>query len=165
MKKNLFYVLALFVVAFITSCGPTMEDAINYNDQIIDEELAIIDKINVLETEFSTYEPSKIEPALDAALLQVTNSIEIVEALDNFDGSSEFKNQTLEFFRMFKKQLEEDYAEMLEIYKLPSDQYTSVEEKRYNEIVKKIDDEYQPQFKEFTGTQDAFATKYGFTLN
>lgn len=141
------------------------QDAINYNDKIIEEESAIIDEINVLETEFSTYDPSKIESALDAALLQVTNSIEIVEGLDDFDGSSEFKDQTLEFFKMFENQLEEDYAEMLEIYKLPADQYTTDEENRYNEIMKKIDDEYQPQFKEFTDTQDAFAAKYGFTLN
>lgn len=164
MKKNLFYSLLLIVVVFITSCGPTVEDAIKYNDNIIAEETAIIDKINTLDNEFRTYDPLLIEPALDSALIQVKHSIGVLEGIKDFDGTKEFKDQTLEFFKMFKSQLENEYSEMLKIYKLPEDKYTTVEEDRYNELIKKIDDEYKAQFEKFSSTQKAFADKYGFTL-
>lgn len=164
MKKNLFYSLLLIVVVFITSCGPTVEDAIKYNDNIIAEETAIIDKINTLDNEFRTYDPLLIEPALDSALIQVNHSIGVLEGIKDFDGTKEFKAQTLEFFKMFKSQLENEYSEMLKIYKLPEDKYTTAEEDRYNELIKKIDDEYKAQFEKFSNTQKAFADKYGFTL-
>lgn len=164
MKKNLFYSLLLLAVVFITSCGPTVDDAIEYNDYIIAEETAIIDKINTLDNEFRTYDPLLIEPALDSALIQVKHSIEVLEGVKDFDGTTEFRDQTLEFFKMFKSQLENEYTEMLKIYKLPEDQYTTVEENRYNDLIKKIDDEYQAQFEKFSNTQKAFAEKYKFTL-
>jgi len=164
MKKKMFYSLLLIALVFITSCGTTIDDAIQYNYNIIAEETSIIEKINTLDNEFRTYDPLLIEPALDSALIQVKHSIGILEGIKEFDGTTEFKDQTLEFFKMFKSQLENEYTEMLKIYKLPESQYTEVEENRYNELILKIDVEYQAQFEKFSNTQKAFANKYGFTL-
>jgi len=163
--KNILYSFVLILITSYTGYAQLKDKAIDYNDMLIKEELAVIERINTLEAEFATYDPIKIEPALNAALRQTDYSINVLENVKPFHGSRKFRNETLNLLYLFKKQLEEDYPRMLAIYKLSDDEYTSVQEKEYNDIIQKIDDEYQPQYKKFTDSQNAFADKYGFTLN
>ena len=166
MKKKVFYPIALLTVLLFTQsqCGPTTEDAMNYNDELIAEELLVIDKINELTDALSTYEPSNIEPALNSAKVQVDKSIKVLEEMGGFDGDTEFVDACMELFKLFKSQLNNEYTEQLEIYKLPIDQYTDVEENRFNELNTIIDDKYYPSFEKFSKTQEDFAEKWSFEL-
>jgi hypothetical protein len=164
MKRKIYYLLSFSVLLLITSCGPTVQDAIDYNDKIIAIETSVIEKINKLESEFTSYDPIKIEPAWNDAKAQLETSITELEKVEAFDGKTEFKDQTMELFKTFQKQVGTEYLEMLNIYKLPADKYTEIEENRYNELLKKIDNEYQAAFNKFTDVQNKFAAKYGFEL-
>ena len=142
----------------------TTEDAINYNDELITEEFLLIDKINELTDALSTYEPKNIEPALKAAEVQVDKSIKALEELGGFDGNTEFVDACTELFKIFKSQLNNEYARQLEIYKLPIDQYTVVEENEYNELNRLIDEKYNSAFENFIAKQESFADKWNFEL-
>jgi hypothetical protein len=162
--KKLFLLLAFLPLLLFTQCGPTTEDAIAYNDKIIAEEFAVIGTIDELSNALGTYDPAKIELALNAAKAQVDKSIEAVKKIGDFDGNSEFLDATLNLFNVFKSQLNNEYKEQFEIYKLPIEQYTTKEENRYNELNKIIDTQYFPAFDKFSKTQDEFATKWKFEL-
>lgn len=165
MKKKVFYPFALLLMVLMFSqCGPTTEEAIDYNDEIIAEELMVIDKINELSNALSTYDPTNIEPALNNAKVQVDKSIKVLEGIGAFDGDSEFVDACMELFKVFKSQLNTEYAEQLEIYKLPLDQYGEKEENRYNELNDIIDEKYFPAFEKFSTAQEDFANKWDFVL-
>ncbi len=160
--KKLFYVLTFLSVFIFTGCGPTTEDAIEYNDKIIAEEFAVIGTIDDLQAALGTFDPAKIEPALNAAKAQVDKSIEAVKKIGGFDGNNEFLDATLNLFNVFKDQLKNEYQEQFEIYKIPIEQYTTKEENRYNELNDIIDSKYFPAFEKFSKAQDAFAVKWKF---
>lgn len=164
MKKIILYPLTLLMVLILSQCGPTSQDALEYNDELIEEELLVIDKMDELTNALSTYEPSNIEPAINAAKVQVDNSIKVLEELGGFDGNTEFVDACMDLFKVFKSQLNDEYAEQFEIYKLPLDQYGKVEEDRYNELNTIIDAEYYPVFEKFSKAQEDFAEKWDFDL-
>ena len=164
MNKKIVYLFALLMVLILSQCGPTTQDALDYNDELIAEELLVIDKLDGLTNALSTYEPENIGPAINAAKDQVDNSIKVLEVLGGFDGNTEFVDACMELFKVFKSQLNDEYAEQFEIYKLPLDQYGKVEEDRYNELNTIIDAEYYPAFEKFSKAQEDFAEKWDFDL-
>jgi len=162
--KKISILTGTVLMLLLTQCGPTTEQARQYNDKLIAEELKVMDKINAVDNAFATYKPDIIEPAVDEALKQIDLSEEVVKNIGDFAEDSEFKNETLNLFEMFKKQLKSEYSEQLELYKLSDEEYTTNEENRYNELQRKIDDEYTKVFNKFSKTQDNFAAKWGFPL-
>jgi len=168
MKKKYFYTFALLALVLLSQCGPTTQDAIDYNDELIAEELLVIDRINDLDNAMATWNPKEIEPALDAAKVQIDKSIKILEGLGGFDGDNSFVDACLELFKVFKSQVNDEYAEQLGIIKIYNDtpnSYTTVEENRYNAINDILDEEYYPVFDKFSVAQEDFADKWGFMLD
>ncbi len=163
MKKLSFF-LVLALSFLLTKCGPTTDDAINYNDRLIDIELNVIDKIDAVDNAFATYDPKLIEPAMNEAISEIEKAVKQVEEIGDFDGDSEFKDALSDLLNLFKSQLNNEYKEQLEIYKLPDDKYTETEENRYNELLNKMDEECTEAFRKFTDAQQKFADKWGFVL-
>ena len=124
----------------------------------------VIDRINDLSDALGSWDPTEIEPALEAAKTQIDKSIKALKELGGFDGDTKFVDACLELFKMFKRQLNDEYKEQLEIYKLPVDQYTKAHEDRFNELNDILDAEYYPAFEKFSAAQDYFADFWGFDL-
>jgi len=168
MKRKIVYTFALLAVIFLSQCGPTMQDAIDYNDKMIAEESLVIDRINDLDNAMASWDPAEIQPALDAAKAQVEKSIKALEEMGGFDGDSKFVDACQELFKVFKSQLSDEYKQQLDIIKIYNDtpdNYTTVEEDKYNELNGVLDDEYYPVFDKFSAAQEEFADKWGFILD
>jgi len=147
--------------------GLTVDDAIDYNDKLIAEELVVIDRINDLDKALTSWNPSEIEPALQAAKDQIDESVNALEDLGGFDGNNEFVESCLELFKVFKSQLNDEYARQFEIIKIYNDTpdfYTKKEENEYNDLNDVLDSEYYPAFDKFSSAQEDFADFWGFHL-
>jgi len=81
-----------------------------------------------------------------------------------FYGDKSLKESLRDLFDMFERQLNDQYTEMLQIYRLSEAEYTKKEENRYNTLLDEMDAEYEKVFKKFADTQINFAEKYGFEL-
>lgn len=169
MKKKFIYTFALLAVILLSQCGPTMQDAIDYNDELIAEETDVIDKINDLDVAMNDWDnPAGVKLALDAAKTQLDKSMKAVETMGDFDGNSEFINSCLDLFKVFKSQLNDEYQrkyEIIKIYNETPEKYTTVEENEYNNLNTQLDDEYYPAFDRFSKAQEDFAAEWGFTLD
>ena len=163
MKKSVYLIPVLFVI-LLTSCGPTTEQARQYNDKLIAQEVKVIEAIDAVDNAFSTYKPELIEPVIEKAKKQIEESVKKINEIGDFDGDSEFKNETLNLFNLFKKHLNNEYAEQLELTKLSDEEYTEKEEARWYELSKKMNDEYTKVFNKFSEAQENFAEKWGFPL-
>ena len=165
MKKLFSLSMLAFTLLFATSCGPTTDEAIAYNDKIIDEQVAIIDKINTLEKSMETWENhSGMDQAYVATVKQLEESTAVVSAMEDFDGSSEFKDGALKLFGIYKAVLEKEYKEMIALYKLPDDQFSSEVEDKWagihDQAFKKMDD----GLNELRTIQEKFSEKYKFEI-
>ena len=95
--------VSLFSVFIIcgSGCKPSPDEAVAYNEKVIREQKAIVDKINELDLTLSTYKPTEMDVAYNNAYKQIIASIASVKGMDDFDGKSEFKDAALQVFDIY----------------------------------------------------------------
>lgn len=165
MKKTITVMLLGLIVLFAVSCKPSTEDAINYNDKIIDQQVMIIEKINALYKALDDYtNHERMDRAYNDAVKQVELGTEEVTKLKDFGGSSEFKDGALKLFGIYKSVLSNEFKKMIEISKLPDDLYTTEKEAEW----KKMDDDafnkMDVGLNELKSIQKSFADEYKFDI-
>ena len=164
-----FKTLLLVVVAAvaITSCdmmGPSTDQAVEYNDNIIKKQIKIIESIDELDGTFTDFVPDEMDAALEAAIEETEDGIELLKGLEDFDGSPEFKDNALILFNVYLDALENEFTEMVEIYKLPSDEYTEELQDKWGDLYDDGYDNMSDGLEDFNDYQSTFAVKYGFMI-
>jgi hypothetical protein len=165
MRKTITLILFAIIAMVVTSCGPTKEEAITYNDKIINEQVAIIDKIDKLYDALKNYSDHYgMDYCHTEALKQVETGTDIVGKLDKFGGDTEFRDEALKLFAIYKSCLQNEMKKMVDISKLSDDMYTTEVEDEFNSLndvsVKKMED----GLKELNAVQAKFADKYKFQI-
>lgn len=162
--KKVFGLFSLAVVMMLVSCGPTPEQAAEYNDKIIDQQISIVDKIDALVESYQYYIPEDMDKAWNEALNQANKGIEAINALEKFDGSTDFKEAALELFNSYKAVLENQHKEMVRIYKIPDEQFTEEHYNQWDKLAEEADKKMEEAFDKFGDAQDKFAKKYQLVL-
>jgi hypothetical protein len=165
MKKTIHILLFATIVVALSSCKPSKEEAIAYNDKIINEQVAMIDKINLLYDALKNYQDHYgMDFCYAEALKQVETSTAAVEKLDKFGGDTKFRDEALKLFATYKSVLQNELKKMVDMSKLSDDMYTTDVEKQFNDLAdvssKKMDD----GLKALDEVQKEFATKYNFQI-
>ncbi|HOY30873.1 MAG TPA: hypothetical protein PKW80_03245 [Bacteroidales bacterium] len=166
MKIKLCIALGICALVLVfTSCGPSGDEAIDYNDKIIDEQTKIVDKINVLyETMNLSEHPEQMHEAYKHALIQIDSGAEKVSKMNDFDGNTGMREGAVKLFSMYKSVVQTEIRAMIEILEKPEAENAAETESRFNEIqnlaLKKMD----AGLAEFQEVQLKFADKYNFEL-
>ena len=159
--------VSLFSVFIIcgSGCKPSPDEAVAYNERIIREQKAIVDKINDLDLTLSTYKPTEMDVAYSNAYKQVIASIATVKAMEVFDTKSEFKDAALQVFDIYKVTLEVEYKELVGLLKKSDEEYTLEDEERAKKLFIDIAEKLNNAYEDIIAVQGAFAEKYNFTLS
>ena len=165
MKKFAIAVIgSLFLSAVLVSCGPTKEDAIKYNDELIKEQTKVLEAESAI-FDAVTNNPSKLDASFESLKSQVKESTEAVEKMKAFDGKTDFKDALLKLFTTFKGLNEKEFAEYISIGKLQGNDFTPEKGDRMISLGKTIDDAVLKANDDFIKTQKEFAAKYKFELS
>ena len=162
MKKLITSVFALFILASLQSCGPTPEDAIKYNDSIIDQVNLVINNDKILES--LSKEPADMKSASEDLLKQINSSIDIVKKGGGFDGKTDFMDMAVKYLTSYKGVVENEYKEMNAINSKASEDITEDDEAKYNKLQDESDKKMTAASEEFDKFQKGFAVKYKFEI-
>lgn len=165
MKKFFTITFIGILTSVLISCGPTKEEAIDYNDKIINEQVAIIGKINKLYDALENYtDHSGMDMAYQNAINQVKTGVVVVENMKKFGGSTEFRDAALILFGTYQSVLDNEFKRMIELQKYPDELYTTEVKNEYAKLndvsFKKMDD----GLIELKVIQAKFADKYKFEI-
>lgn len=164
MKKLKFITISFLLILLLSQCGPTKQDAINYNETIITDQKAVINAINNLENAFGTYDTIKIEKALQNAKQQLASAKSSLQKTGGFNEKNEFYDAIMTLYNLFEKQLNKEYAEQLKIYKLPEEEYTKEKEDRFNELSIILNKDYDIVSAKVHTAQQNFVNNWGLEL-
>lgn len=160
---NWHWLLLMFAVTLV-SCGPTTDEAIDYNDLIIDEQSAIDDKevllINSLAAEDASAESMK--KALADFDAQVASGIEKLKGLSKFDDTTVFADAALKLFVLYDGVAKNEYKQVVEIYS--KEDYTEEDLDLADKLLDAIDEKLDGEMKTFQDVQKNFAAKYNFKI-
>jgi hypothetical protein len=165
MKKTITLMLFVIVATVLTSCGPTKEEAIAYNDKIINEQVNIIDKINALYDAMKNYEYHYgMDYAYAEALKQADKGTEVVGKLEKFGGSTEFRDEALKLFGTYKSIMQNEIKKMIDINKLTDDMYTEEAQAEFDKLADISSKKMEDGLQELNAVQQKFADKYKFEI-
>jgi hypothetical protein len=113
MRKLILPVFLLFV---LFACNMDKMGPIEYNDAIVGEQTKITQKflelINSVESDLDKCEPLRLD-----IIKQCDESIAVVSAMSDYNGSTRMRDAALALFHFYKEINMNEYKEMLEILK------------------------------------------------
>ncbi len=165
IKTTVYSLTMMLVISLFYSCGfVTTDQAVEFNDKIIEQQGLADSTVAVLIEAIGTFKPDQIEPALKSASLQIEKSLVELKKITNIDEESDFLALSIELLELWKSQINNEYAELLELYKLSDEEFDEEAESKQNELSKSIDDNYNVIFDKFSKSQQKFAEKHNFIL-
>jgi len=165
MKKIISVFSLLFAMTLLISCGPTSNDAIKYNDSLVDLQSKIFEKESALIDAISKNTSDKIDPLYKDLLTQIDKAKDTLEKIGSFDGKTEMKDAVMKVFSTYKGVATNEYPEIIKLAKMPDSLYTQDDDNKKIDLSKKIDDELDKAVNDFLEIQKSFAVKYKFELS
>lgn len=165
MKDTLAVFLSFLLSSILISCGPTQEEAVKYNDDIIKEQKLIAEKLDVLLASYEDYIPEEMDAAYESVLNQINASIDKVSKMEEFDKSDEFRQKALELFKTYKSVIENEHVEMVRIYKIPQEEFTDEHRIKWDELFKASENKIDKAINDFIKVQQKFAKKYNLEID
>jgi hypothetical protein len=162
MNKVLTSVIALFIAFTFQSCGPTPEDAIKYNDSIIDQVNMVInsDKIG----DALAKEPADMKAFLDDFIKTINASIDAVKKGGGFDGKTDFMDMAVKYLTSYKAVAETEYKGIIEINSKTPEDITDEDDAKNSKLSEDADKKLQTASEEFDTFQKDFAKRYKFEI-
>lgn len=155
------YLAVLLLGAVIASCGGSTQSAVEYNDKIIKEQIALDNSISAI---FMESDVNAMETQYKKSVDVVNKTKDFAKELDGFDGSTEFKDAFVKLVDEMDVMLKTQYNVLIENLKIPDEEYTTEDEDQYNEIATLADEKYEEALDNFISTQESFSKKYNFQL-
>jgi hypothetical protein len=156
----------IFVSLFLLySCKPSKEDAIKYNDQIIDEQTALNLKIEALNKSFKKWSSAdSLDICWVNALDQAEKSLKKLDEMKDFHGNSDLRIGAINLFKVYKAVISTEFKEMVRIYKMPDEFYTKEQELKWSNLSDDAFNKMDKAISEMSNIQQKFAKEFGFEV-
>jgi len=162
MMKTLFILL---LVAFTgTASAQTFDNAVDYNDYIVDLQNQIGNLIIQFNEKIGQEDMTRerIQPHFDKMLATTKSAITKVEKLKGFEGNVALRNNALELFKFYYTTFSVDYKELLDIYFSGNLDEAAIERMGY--VLEKVTTNEAVYDDNYAKAQADFAKKYNFEL-
>lgn len=158
MKRVLYGVLAI-MATFMVACGPTQDDAITFNDTLVEMDNTAYETFSDYESAIYDGDEDDIEE-LGAKLQEdIDAGLEYINSDSDFDGP--FKESAIAMFEAYQVSLDDFFPVMIEYWTNDWDEdLEEAEEDAYNDMYDLIEEKSD----DFIEAQEAFADEWDFIL-
>jgi hypothetical protein len=162
MKKFIMPFIATAVV--LTSCGPTTNDAVKFNDQVVDAQKECIKGEKDFFKACDGYNPDEIKTSYESFSKSVETSLKSLQEIKDRKEFTTFKESAFNMVNAYSKLIPVEYKEYARIYSLSNEQYTSKDSADCVAVAAKINTTLNPLVTGFIAEQEAFAKQWNFKL-
>lgn len=118
MKNKIISIFCAVLFVFIFQfCDNKKNEAIEYNDKIVGEQMSIVNKMIEFTQTFQDVIPEVMDSKLTELKLQIQNSLDVLNAMEAYEGDSELLNAAKDLFKFYQKMADNEFKEMLNILK------------------------------------------------
>ena len=164
MKKS-FLIIFITIITLFFSCGPTKEEAKEYNDFIISHQDSVATAINELNISYNTYLQETIDLSFETAFSRVNKSFDVISKMEKFDKTTDYKDAALKMFNSYKSIIEVEHKEIVRLYSIPNDEFLPADFQKLEDLQKLSNSKMTKIVEEFSKEQEIFAEKYHLNLN
>lgn len=161
-----YFLLAVILVAGIAACkqnvkgknGVVYKSAIEYNDYIANRQTSLVKKVLEL-TKVMSVNLDTAEVKLKQAVSEAEEMIVEIKGMPPYKGDSALRDAAIKSFSFYKNIFENDYIDVINIYKKGEENLTREDVTEVNRIVAKISQEEAILDKSFQNAQKTYAEK------
>ncbi|GAB4278335.1 MAG: hypothetical protein Kow0068_01950 [Marinilabiliales bacterium] len=166
MKKLTLLISILFFTGLLfTSCGPDKKRAVDYNDNIVIEQINIVNNMQFLFDTFEEYDSLEMEKAYAKLLKSIEEALFKAKNLEPFDNDETFKNHAIDLFSEYKNVTENEYRKMIDILLLPDSLYDDQQIAIWDSLNKAGMEKLNNALEKFNDYQKVFAEKYDISIS
>jgi hypothetical protein len=165
MKTSFKLLLPLLVIG-LAACSKKAQQAADYNDAIVNQQLNIVHAFDLLDSTLKDTLAAKQQADyayvnLDA---QVKRSILALDSIGSFNKDPQLQSAARELFRAYEDVTLVQYHQLLELKYLPAEAITIAIADSSNALQKHIHDKTQTAQERFLKAQEDFGTKYNLSF-
>jgi len=156
----LYILLIPLAIPFVLISQESTAKAVHYNDQIIEQLILVNAKFSILMNSYDKYVPEEMDSAFSSASKQLDSAIVYIAKLKGFKKDAYFKEGSMVFLNSYKEVLDNEHKKMIELYKLPDDEYGSEEVEKLKKLRNQSNIKIDKAFEDVFVVQKKFAKKY-----
>lgn len=154
----------IIISAVLVACGPTKDDAVNFNDQIVSAQKSCLKAEGDFYDVCDKLNPDDIKKAFADFQSSVNVSVKKIEEAEAHDDFDAYRQSAVNLLNAYKKMLDLEFANYADLYCIPTKDFTEADEERQKELSAKINTSLDLLNKNFIAEQQRFADKWDFTL-
>lgn len=169
MKKVFSLITVISVLFLLQSCK--QESAEDYNNKIISQQVSIVKEIDNLKKSIDDYNilpPAdalkNMAQAYDATIFQIDSGLAFIQTVEPFKKDNSLQEASIILFNAYKEIVEQDYKQIIELYKLPDSMFTTEEQHKLDSLINLSNQKLQEIFDNFMKSQKYFAKKNNLNL-
>ncbi|MDX2190260.1 MAG: hypothetical protein SFY32_10375 [Bacteroidota bacterium] len=136
--------------------------AIKYNDKIIDMQHRHIEKMAKFAGSISNTNPDKLNKAKDELEASLEKAYQQIEKMPDFEGDDALKNAALDWFKLSKKIIEDDFEILIPL--LRKKEKDALDRVKIKETVERLIVEEDAIITNFEKAQQSFVERHGLDL-
>jgi hypothetical protein len=170
MKKINYILVAFAMIIAITACKPktssdkkdsenkiTFSSATEYNDFIINAQGKIINSVLSLADAMNAGKNDVVKEKYKAFGEQTKKALDTVKLMDEYNGNSGFRDESIRLFQFYYDIYQHEYKEMIDIVVKEADKITDQDRTRITEIQESVTKKETVRDSAFAAAQDKFA--------
>ena len=163
MKKLKFALIVCVLIVF-NACGPTQDEAISYNDGIMNiiDSLTIEHELLLNQIDGHNIDSLKLTHKLFSE--KARSSLEIGKKIEAFADNRDFRNVALEYFTTMNYLADNEAKQMVEIMYKDSLQIPQSDVDEINKLAASFDETYGKVYDKILEAQIKFADEWKFKL-
>ena len=148
----------------IASCKLGTNEAVQYNDQLVEMQGSLLQSVAQLEDSFEDYEASLMDSTYRSLMSTIQSSKAELEALGIYEGDSTLYLAARKLLDEYEQLTTTEYAELISYLKIPDSLYTVEDQERSFELLSEVTEKRQYVHDAFIEAQKSFGAEHGFTF-
>lgn len=164
MLKKSILLLAAAASLTLTSCGPSQDDAIKYNDQIVAIQKALLPAQDAFINQIDGHNKDSLKLTQSQFLEKSKTALDQCQKMPEFNGKREYLDASLDYFKVTLSLAENEAKQIATIMTKDSSQVTDKDVTDVTAFATKFDTEYAKILKKVQEAQLAFSKEWKFDI-
>jgi len=169
MKKIFGFIPVILLLLFIQACNK--ESAEDYNNKIVLQQKGIVEEIDNLKKSIDDYNVlpasdaiTNMDNAYNSTVFKIDSAIAFLETVEPYKNDESLLEAAKVFFTTYKQIVEDDYKQIIELYKLPDKMFTQDDQQKLDDLINSTKVELDESFEKFLKVQQEFSKEYDLNL-
>lgn len=164
MNKKLILALAIISASLFTSCGPSRNDAIEYNDKIVDIQKSLLPAQDAFINQIDGHNKDSLKIAQAQFSEKAKNALEQCQKMPDFNGKREYLDASIDYFKGSLSLADNEAKEITLIISKDSSQVTEKDVADVKAYSEKFDADYTKILQKVQNAQAAFSKEWKFDI-